>query len=324
MAKIIFTADTMMSILKKVFEDEDLETIVETDREEWKDKTLAQILNIDLYTHKHAVPSTIEIKDELMAQGEDSNRLDVLKRSFCLVSLEEVQRLYSKDIDQIAVSGTLQFWLQAEKVKLLEAFIEAVNIALCGEKLTINIQGETRKATLFFGRVSSNIDGQTEIGESAIATVNVTIMITPNVVSYSDYLVEFLMSKVDSDNESEYVELPITNIQFGNMMTGKAVPLTRDKSRTMQTNLSNTTLLTLVYDGYIDNRVVQMFVYDSFSKAATNVDFSDRVKNNKEYIMRLTRLGQAFIYNLRIQDHKITVSNDTGNELHTISFTIGG
>lgn len=324
MGKVIFTTDTFMTILKGVFADNDLDTIIDTDRTDWKGKKLSQVLNIDYYTHKHVAPTTEDVKNELMAKGaDDTGQLDVLKRSFCLISLDELQRLYSKDIDQIAVQGTMQFWLQAEKVKLLEAFIETANIALCGEKITIELQGETRKATLFFGGVETNIEGQTEIGESAIATISVNLMLTPNVASYSDYQVEFLVPQKDNLNEFVYKELPITGIQLGNSMTGKSIPLGRDTTKNNQVNLSNATVFTISYDGMIDNEVIQMFAYDTLSKAAINIENEQKAENQKVYTMRLTRLGIPFIYSLRMKDNQIATKNDTGTEMHTTNFTTG-
>lgn len=324
MAKVMITADTLMTIIKEVFSDNDLNTVVDTGREEWKNKKLFDILNVDYYTHKHTVKSTEDIQNELMAQGvEEIDGLAVLKRSFCLVSLEEMQRLWSKDIDQIAVKGTLQFWLQAEKLKLLEAFIEAVNIALCGEKLTIELQGERRRATLFFGSVNSNVEGQTEIGESAIATISVDMMITPNIVCYSDYGIKFLAPKENDKNELEFQSLPVTNIQLGDMMTGKAIPFSKDSRRSSQINLSNSMVVTLTFEGNADSPVVKMFVKDKLSRAATNISDDDKPDNNKIYPMKLTRLSDDYVYDMKVQDHKISVNNDTGVEINTLSLTTG-
>ncbi len=324
MAKVMFTADTLMTIIKAVFADDDLNTVIDTGREEWKNKKLFDILNVDYYTHKHTVESTEEIQNELIAQGaEEIDGLAVLKRSFCLVSLNKMQRLWSKDTDQISIEGTLQFWLQAEKSKLLEAFIEAVNIAICGEKFTIELQGERRRATLFFGNVIPNVEGQTEIGESALATVSVDMMITPNIVCYSDYGIKFLAPKENNENELEFQSLPITNIQIGEMMTGKAVPFAKDTRMSNQMNLSNSMVVTLVFEGNADNQVVKMFVKDKLSRAATNIPDNEKPDNNKIYPMKLTRLSDDYVYSMKVQDHKISVNNDTGVEINTLSLTTG-
>lgn len=322
MAKVMLTADTLMSIIKEVFSDDDLNTVIDTGREEWKNKKIFDILNVEYYTHKNTVKSTEDIQNELMAQGVDEiDGLAVLKRSFCLVSLEEMQRLWSKDIDQIAVKGTLQFWLQAEKLKLLEAFIEAVNIALCGEKLTIELQGERRRATLFFSSVNSNIEGQTEIGESAIATISVDMMITPNVVCYSDYSVSVYAPIKNSPTAYEYTRLPLTSIQIGDMMTGKSIPFSQDVGRTNQLNLSNSTAITIVFDGVADNQAVKMFVDEKLNRAAENSHLI--TENNKIYKFKITRLNETYYLNLKIKDYRISINNDTGNEVHTMNLTTG-
>ncbi len=324
MAKVIFTADTLIAILKNIFEDEDLDTVVESGREEWKGKTLSEILNVEYYSYKHKPAATESIKDILIAQDSSlagMGVLEVLKRSFCLVKLDSIQRLYSKDIDQIGVEGTLQYWLQTDKVKLLEALIETANISLCGLKLPVIIDGESRRVTLFFDTPSVTIEGQTEIGESAIVSIKVTMMIVPNTSSYADYQILFEIPKLDNPEQFEFVELPITSIQFGNSMTPKSIPLMRDTSKNNNVNLSNVSVFTLVFDGYIGNRVVEMFADDILSKASINI--ANVTDNNKIYPMKLTRLGREYIYSLRLKDAKISVNNDTGNEQFTISLTTG-
>ncbi len=321
MKKVIFTADTMIAVIKQIFEDEDLDTIVETSKTDWNGKKLSEILNLDYYSHKHVASSTEEIRNELLARNVDTSMLEVLKRSFCLVNLDRVQRLYSHDIDHIGVEGTLQFWMQAEKVKLLEALIEAANISLCGLKLPVVIDGESRRITLFFDAPQSTIDGQTEIGESAIVTSKFTLACMPNISSYADYDISFLMPKLSNPEETEYVHLPIASIQYGNSMTQKATPLSRDKTKNNTQNLSNVTVITLVFDGYIDNRVVEMLVDDSMGRVAINVE--NPADNNKKYFIKVKRLSKEYIYSMKIKDATSKLNNDTGGEQFTMSFSTG-
>lgn len=321
MKKVIFTADTMIAVIRKIFEDEDLDAIVETTKSDWNGKKLSEILNLDYYSHKHVAASTEEIRNELLARNVDTSMLEVLKSSFCLVNLDRVQRLYSHDIDQIGVEGTLQFWMQAEKVKLLEALIEAANISLCGLKLPVVIDGESRRITLFFDAPQSTIDGQSEIGESAIVTLKFTLACMPNVSSYADYGVSFLMPKLNNPEETEYVHLPVVSIQFGNSMTQKSIPLMRDVSKNNTINLSNVTVITLVFDGYINNRVVEMLVGDCLSKSAINME--NIADNNEIYMLKVNRLDKEYIYSMKIKDFTSKVNNDTGGEQFTMSFATG-
>ena len=217
------------------------------------------------------------------------------------------------------MEGTLQYWLQTEKIKLLESLIETANIMLCGIKLPIEIDGESRKAILFFDNISTTINEEDEIGESAFVTVNVSLMITPNVVYYTDYKIEFAIT--NEDNQVEYIPLPITSIAIGNSMVPKSIPFTTDTSRTNTINLSNATLFTLTFDGYADNKIISLFADSALSKAAINIE--NKPDNNILYTMRLTRLDKSYIYNLRFKDYTIITKNDTGNEAHTVSFTTG-
>ena len=322
MAKIIFTADTLIQILQTIFDDEDLNVVVDSNRNNWKGKTINEILNISYYAFKHRANTTNDIKEVIIAQDPDLKNislLEVLKRSFCLVSISNIQRLFSPDIDQIAVEGTLQYWLQTEKIKLLESLIETANIMLCGIKLPIEIDGENRKAILFFDNLITTINEEDEIGESAFVTVNISLMITPNVVNYTDYKIEFAIT--NENNQVEYIPLSITSIAIGNSMVPKSIPFTNDTSRTNTINLSNATLFTISFDGYADNKIISLFTDSALSKAAVNVE--NKPDNNNLYTMRLTRLGKSYIYNLRFKDYSIITKNDTGNETHTVSFTTG-
>lgn len=323
MAKVIFTADTLLSIVSQVFQDDDLDTIVKSDFEGWNDKKVSEILNVDYYAYNHKAPSTSSIRDKLIAQDgklAQIGMLDVLKRSFCLVSLNGIERLFSKDIDQIAVNGTLEYWLQAEKIKLLEALIEAANISLCGVKLPVIIQGESRKASLFFEMEEPSIEGQTEIGESAILPVRVTLMLSPNSADYSDWSVDVLMQV--EDGEEEYVHLPVSSVQINNSMTSKGIPLARDVSKTNTINLSNSTVLTIAFDGYSDSEVIDMFANDMLERV--DIDSQNKQSNNKVYKFRLSRKDKIYYCNFKLKDYQLIVKNDTEPESHVVTLTTGG
>ena len=322
MAKIIFTADTLIQILQTIFDDEDLNVVVNGGKKSWQGKTINEILNVSYYSYKNRASTTKSIKEAIVAQDPNLSNvslLEVLKRSFCLVSISNIQRLFSPDIDQLAVEGTLQYWIQTEKIKLLESLIEAANIMLCGIKLPVEINGENRKAILFFGNLSTTIDEEDEIGESAFVTINVSLMLSPNVVNYTDYKIEFAIT--NDDNQVEYIPLPITSIAIGNSMVPKSIPFANDTSRSNTINLSNATLFTISFDGYADNKIISHFTDSALSKAAVNVE--NKPDNNNLYTMRLTRLDKSYLYNLRFKDYNIITKNDTGNEAHTVSFTTG-
>ena len=322
MGKVRFTADTLLSIIKQVFDDEDIDEVVESEYEEWNNKKLSEILNIDYYSYKHKAPSTATLQEKIAAQNPDRtlNVLDVLTRGFCLVSMVGIDRLYSKDIDQIVVDGSLEFWVQSQKAKLVEALIENANIALCGLKLPIEINGEQRKVSLFFKLSSASMEGQTEIGESAIINVDVTLEMSPATINYGDWQVALEMDK-EGGGEKEFVNIPITGIQINSTMTGKAMPKTNDPSHTKTNNLSNSVILTINFDAYSGCKATEQIIADTLGKGTANV--KDKADNNKIYPIKLVRFGQEFVYNMKIQEHQIIIKNDTNPETHVVSFTTG-
>lgn len=321
MGKVRFTADTLLGIIKQVFEDEDIDDIVESEYTDWNNKKLSEILNIDYYSYKYKAPLTATLQEKIAAQNPDKefSLLDVLTRGFCLVSITGKDRLYSKDIDQIVVDGSLEFWVQSQKAKLVEALIENANIALCGLKLPIEINGEQRKISLFFKLTSTNIEGQTEIGESAIINVDVTLEMSPATVNYSDW--EVFLEMNSEGGGKEFVNIPILGLQINSTMTGKAMPKANDPSHTKTNNLSNSVIVTINFDAYSGCKATEQIIADTLGKGTVNVN--TKADNNKIYPIKLVRFGQEFVYNMKIQEHQIIIKNDTNPETHVVSFTTG-
>lgn len=292
MGKIKVTADSLIELIKTIFSDEDVNQTIVDGNPDWKGKTITDVLNVDYYALKHR---------ELNNQINFDDRLDFLKTSYCLVSIDSLQRLFSKDIDQLTVDATLQYWIQTEKIQLLVDLIESANIATSGIRIPIQIDGEQRKLIIAFDNLDVSEPEDSEIGEALIATIGVSIVINPDFESYSDYTIEFLI-------DNEYKELPVSRINIDNTMVPKAIPKMNNPYCSDTLNLSNATCITLEYRAEATNEVAKMFKRDSLKKAAIN--FADKPKNNKVYTMKLKCDGDGeYIYNLKIQSHKIQFNN---------------
>lgn len=313
MRKVRITADAVLAIIRGVFEDEEVNVTIDDPSapEEWQGKTINEILNAEYFTFKHRPMSSQQIiVDELAKRGQ-ANWLAALDRSFCVCSLGNVERLYSKDVDQTAITATLEYFMQSSKVKLLEFLVEDSNIATSGLRFEVKFGDEIRKATIFFG--SPNVDdiqSGSPYGEAAAVSVTVTIMLYPNVFSYADYKVS-----IGYNNKTPEL-IPLTGFSFGNTMTQKGVPKINETGNIGSINLSKAISFVLIFEGY--NIPIINYLSNKALSANTNAD------NNEVFTLEITRGDSTYTHNVIIKDHQIATNADTSNETHTLSLVKGG
>lgn len=192
MKRIKLSADLLLGIIQGVFSTADF--VLEGEKE----KSITDALNIEYYAFKRRIKSA----DDYLASMEKS-----LNQAYCLCELLQAKRLYSKDIDHAIIDGRLTVWLQTEKIKLLEAFVEECNSICCGEICEVPVGNETRNMLIEFGAPQIiNIQSASEIGESAILTIAVKMELAPSLLSYSDYKIE-----LSFDNGENYSTVPFTS-----------------------------------------------------------------------------------------------------------------
>ena len=152
MAKIKVSADTVLSILQGIMNHEDVNYTI-TDKSapvSWQGKKVQEVLNVDYYTYRHRPMDTEIIIRDLLAQGKSADSLFSLNRSFCLLSLNSTERVFSKDNDIVTVSTNLEYWLQADKVKILEDLIEDMTIETTGIRIPVQIGKEAVQSSFRF------------------------------------------------------------------------------------------------------------------------------------------------------------------------------
>ena len=318
MVRTRFTANTLKDIVNTVLSDEDVNALVQDGKEEWIGKTEMDVLNVHYYTFKHKVANNTE-KIAIMKSQDDTlqeDTLDVTKQSYCLVTINSQQRQFSKNIDQISVEGNLEYWLQSEKVHLLEDLIESANLATCGLRIPLEINGQSKNVIIYFDSfTASNLD-QDKLGETMIVNVGVSLLIKPQYSSCSDYKFEFLIGE-------NYVELPVTRFNYDISMVQKTLPNMNRPSSTDSLNLSCVTCFSLSYNLDKDNQVAKMFRTDSIKKAATNA--LEVPKNNKSYVMKWTIDDEEnYVYNLILKSFSGQVDNSIEDEGNTIVLVCGG
>ncbi len=313
--KVRITADALLAIIRGVFEDEDVNTAIDDPLapEEWRGKTINDILNVEYFTFKHRpVSSQQVIIDELKARGQ-TNWLAALDRSFCVCSLDNVERLYSKDVDQTAITATLDYLVQSSKAKLLEFLVEDSNIATSGLRFEVKFGDEVRKIAIFFDNPEiTDIQSASPFGEAAMVSVAVVIMLYPDVVSYSDYTVSVGFTE---NGVEKSVDLPLSSFSVANTMTQEAVPGINAKEQVGNINLSRGTSFVMIFEGYNNP-----FINYLTNKALT----PDKTDNNEPFTLKITRAGKTYTHTVVVKDHQITTNADTANETHTLSFVKRG
>lgn len=313
MSKVKVSANAVLEIIQSVFNDEDVNDVIDdvAAPTKWKGKTIQEALNVEYYTFKHRPLSTEAIINEKMKEGLAVNKLYAMDRSFCLLSLNGTERLFSKDVDMLTLSATMEYWIQTSKIQLLEDLIDNCNLATCGLRIPVAFGEETRQAVIVFNQLqTTDIQTGTICGEMAVCEVEVNLLLYPDVVSYSDYTVTFNWF----DETAKTATMPLTSISVVNTMTQKSVPVVSSPQNVGSINLSSSKSYVLVFDGY----------NNEFINFIAGLSLGGSEDNNQSLLMTIKRKETEYTQDVIIKDHQITVNADTGNETHTLSLVVRG
>lgn len=316
MKRARITADAVLKIVLSIFEDEEINAVI-TDKSappNWVGKTPFDILNVEYYTFKHRPISTDALFENIAKEERQMDKFAALNRSFCFLSLGDVERLYSKDVDTAALSVKLEYYVQTSKVKLLEYLVEDCNLALCGLRIPVVFGAETRKAVIMLDPINLlEIKNATPFGEIAHVDIDIDILFYPDVVSYSDYTVNVAF---DDNGVRKNADVPLSSFSFVDGMTQDAVPKINDRRKVGSINLSCATSFVMVFDGYNNE-----FINYITDKA---LDPDSAKDNNQPYVLTVTRGDKSYVHEVVIKDHQTTVRPDTDNETHTLTFVARG
>jgi len=306
----------VLAILKGIMNNQDINSTI-TDKsapEEWQGKTVQEALNVEYYTFKHRPMDTEFVVKDLMEQ-KPGNALEALNRSFCILSLTSTERVYSKENDIVTVSANLEYWLNADKVKLLEDLIEDMSIETTGIRIPVRIGEEDREVLIAFGRLTiSEIQETTEFGEMAVCDFNVDLIFYPPVTSKSDFGLEFKVGE-------KWVSLPFSSLVFNSVMNQQTVPSYKNAKDVGSINLSRVKSISITFDGYKNNSFVDL-ITDMAIQGDDEEGYTYEI--NKQLLLKLTRGETSHSYNCIVKSHLITVQEDTGNEVHNLTLTTRG
>lgn len=314
MSKIKLSADTVLALLKGIMEDPAINYKIEdVSMPDWLNKTVQEALNVEYYTFRHRPADTEVIIGELIKQGLPSSELQALTRSFCILSLGHIERVFSKNNDILTIPVNLEYWIQSDKVKLLEDMFEDISVETIGERIPVQIGTEERQMVIALGSLNvSEIQETTEYGEMTVCDIDIDLIIHPNVTTMSDYKVEFSIDK-------KWIQVSISSLATSNNMTQKSVPKANNVREVGNINLSRVKTFVMTFDGY-KNEFIDKLATDLISDDSAN----EGMDNNESIFLRITRNNKTFIHECVIKDHTMTIQEDTGNETHSLTLTKRG
>ncbi len=318
MNKIKVSADTVLAIIKGIMQDEEINyKLTDTSApEEWQGKNIQDILNVYYYTFKHRPMNTEDLVVKLFNE-EPSNVLYALTRAFCILSLSNSERVWSKNVDVLTTTASLEYWIQTDKVKLLEEMFEDMDVATNGIRIPVQIGEENRQALVIIGTLNvTDIEETTEFGEMSVCEIDINFVFYPNATSISDYNVKMFMPKTQYD-EAAWVELPISSISMASNMTQKSLPLINTPQEVGNINLSRVKSIVLTFDGY-KNRAID-YIADLALKIGLN-----EYDNNALIKLLVTRGEKQYEYDCVLKDHSIIVQEGSENETHSLTLDIRG
>ena len=306
--KIEYTSEKLLAIIEQIF--------LEVDNEQ----KLSDELNVKYYAFKHRPINTEKVINDMLLD-EATTSVDLLmsiKRSFGLFYLNTVERLFAHDNDTTSISATLEYWIQAEKIPILEKLIEKCNISLSGERPVVTFDGdEKRKSILIFDPPSvEDIITESVNGEMAVVRVGVTMSFVPNVITYDDYKVSFLW-----DDRSEEVSVPLSKFYTSRTMVQKSVPYIKNPRSVGQINLSSAIVFVLSFQGFYDNEFISYITKKALKQ---NADGDEKIDNNQGFQMKLQRGKETYTHNVIIKDHSIEVEPNTSVEMHVLTLVTRG
>lgn len=327
--KVIITADTVLSIIQTVFNDNDIDQIQSSDLpEEWQGKSIQEILNIKYYTFKHRPESTEMIIAEKKQAGVDYNELEALNRAFGCLVLSNVDRIFAKNTDVATCSATLDFWVQTSKIKLLEYLIDKVNIALSGRVLPIDFQMGTgnethiehRTVAMVFGNLTSpEFEPDSPIGESVKCSVDVQLTIQPETILMSNIKFEFATTQPVSQNidnawDSVMTEVVVEDFNLVITPQPKSIPLMLNNSQTGMVNLSKGRNFALTIPVIKGNTFVQWL--KNYAWGVVDV--------NSPVYLRATDDGIVNIYKTVVSGLTYAIKNDGTDAMFSLTLSEAG
>ena len=218
--RTILTSEDVKNIVVDLFNENNEEIIIRNaDTGEQTTNDLVAYLNIEFYNWKQRV---VEVSNTQLENFDDfaESMLKSMNRAFALIELVDEEVVVSQDIDSATKMGKITFFIQADKVKNLEYYIQKLRMAYLGNpQEMINAEGNRMKLYYLFGTLIYDTEPiMTQVGEVIECSCNFNIGFLNYADTYGDYTISLSL-----DNTNFYV-IPITKATAQAIFTATSVP----------------------------------------------------------------------------------------------------
>jgi len=308
---VILTAEKILGMIKGIFVSEAINILNDEAKQAFGADTLQDALNMEYWTFNYRRHESWE---QLEYDFKHMDRPPLLSRtkSFCLYTNTSIQNPYAKDVDIASASGTLDFWVQIDKIQIVEYLIAQVNNEIRGKALKPTfVNGEVRKVQLILDYINSiEYSYKTNLGDLAHMQINVLLYLIPDgTVTHDDYQVS--ISWTDIDGTAKSANLPLVSANLTNVGNPKSFPQIGNNQKVGHINLSSNNEFNFNLDGDVNNAFIQHI---------TDMSFANAVENNIVYTLNIVRAEQSYLIDCVVQNHQISIARGTGAETHSVSF----
>ena len=305
--RTILTSEDVKNIVIGAFNENNEEIIIRNaDTGEQTTKDLVSYLNIEFYNWKDRV---VEISNTQLQNFDDfaESMLVSMNRAFALVELVDEEVVVSQDIDSATKEGKITFFIQADKVKNLEYYIQKLRMTYLGNPQEMeNAEGNKLKLYYLFGTLLYDTEPiMTQVGEVIECSCNFNIGFLNYADTYSDYTISL------SFDNNTYYTIPITKATTQAIMTATSVPT---QSRPDLTGVLATSISSVKTFSFFDYDITftQLLNHLFWSMSAIKIDNVDTVASdvNKYMYVKVETRGHTYIYKDIITQLDKTITNN--------------
>lgn len=305
--RTILTSEDVKNIVVDLFKENNEDIIIKNaDTGEQTTKDLVSYLNIEFYNWKQRV---VEVSNTQLENFDDfaESMIYSMNRAFGLIEITDEEVVVSQDIDSATKQGKITFFIQADKVKNLEYFIQKLRMTYLGNpQEMVNADGERLKLYYLFGTLLYDTEPtMTQVGEVIECSCNFNIGFLNYADTYGDYEIS-----LSFDNENYYV-IPLTKATAQAIMTSTSVPTqTRpDLTGVLVVAISSVKTLSFFdYDMDFTRQLNHLFWSMSAIKI-DNVDTIAREVNNYIYV-KVETGDHTYIYKDTITEISKAITNN--------------
>ena len=305
--RTILTSEDVKNIVVDLFKENNEEIIIrnaETGEQTTND--LVSYLNIEFYNWKQRV---VEVSNTQLEDFDDfaKSMFNSMNKAYALIELVDEEVVVSQDIDSATKMGKITFFIQADKVKNLEYYIQKLRMAYLGNpQEMINAEGNRMKLYYLFGTLLYDTEPiMTQVGEVIECSCNFKIGFLNHADTYGDYTISLSL-----DNTNFYV-IPITKATAQAIFTATSVPT---QTRPDLTGVLSTTISSVKTFSFFDYDITftKLLNHLFWSLSAIKIDNVDTIATdvNKYIYVKVETGDHTYLYKDVITQLDKTITNN--------------